>query len=220
MPYFVLVAACLKALLLTACGAFAIGDSNSTLEAEQQGYVAEATAIQSTLHAHSAQVAGTARAAETQVAVRQDVNAALYATVQAGSPPTQQIISSAGGANTPQAILQGERWFVKTGLSPSVRDSDGCAERAQSDFTPDASRIYATFKAFNIGAGTPLSARWSYEGQTRIEESFVLDRSAGEICLWFYIEPSMVEFTPGLWDVRLYAEGFQLEAPMTFRIVG
>ena len=209
----------LMVLLLSGCGAAAFTDHAATLQAEVDGYVAEATAIQEAARADATRIMSTVVAAQTQVVHQRGVNAALYATVQAALPPTQQLVDRVP-AGTPQAITQGQRWFVKTGMTPTVRASDGCAESHQSDFSSTTARIYATFKAYNIQAGTRLGVIWAHNGQSVFEEAFTLERSANEICLWFYIEPSVVEFTPGLWSAQLFADGFRLESAMPFTIVG
>ena len=206
------------AVLLMGCGSEALPSNSATLQAEMSGYVAEATAIQAESESHTERISATVAALEADAAHRVAVNAALHATLQVVNPPMRREGANAGGMPTPAAILQGQRWFVKTGMSSRVRDSDGCSETLESQFTPSTPRIYATFKAYNIEAGTRLSVSWTHNGRTAHEESFHLDRSAGEICLWFYIDPETVEFAPGLWSVQLYAEGFPLESAIPFNI--
>lgn len=208
----------LAAALLAACGSLSSPDIETTLQAERDGYYAEATAIQATTGADAQRIAGTAIAAQTHVARQNAINAALLGTVRAVVPPTRQVIASFSGVATPAPINQGERWFVKTGMASAVRQSDGCMEAPEIEFTPSTARIYATFEAFNIQAGTPISISWSHEGQVMHQEQFSMDRNASHVCLWFYIEPSIVEFAPGSWAAQLFADGFALGQPMTFNI--
>ena len=207
------------AAFLAACSSISSADMEATLRAERDGYILEATALRATTEADALRIAGTAVAAQTHVANQNAINAALLGTVRAVVPPTRQVIAAFSGAATPEPINQGERWFVKTGMATAVNESDGCIVAPEIEFTPSTPRIYATFQAFNIQSGTPLSITGLYEGQPRHQESFTTQSNASRICLWFYIEPSMVEFTPGSWAAQLYADGFALGQPMTFSIV-
>ncbi|MCC6804213.1 MAG: hypothetical protein IT319_15130 [Anaerolineae bacterium] len=203
--------------LLIGCSG-TLPDSPATQRAEISEIIAEATAIQVTREANEAQVIGTIEALHTQVAHRSAINQHLHATLRAVVPATTRVAAHGDAVATPQAITQGRRWFVKTGMASRVNESDGCSHTPESDFNTSTPRIYATLKAYNIESGTPLSASWTHQGQKVHEESFRLDRSAGEICLWFYIDPQTVAFTPGMWTVQLYADGFPLESVMAFNI--
>jgi hypothetical protein len=210
-----LIAVLLAAVLMTACGMAAPADNmEATLMAEAAQIVAEATAIRTTAEARTTQVAATMAAADRYLEQRRAVNASLLATTRADIVPTAQVIANVF-EGTPSAILRGERWFVKTGTTSSIQ-SNGCAIAPQAQFPTDTERIYATFEAHNITAGTPLSALWRYEGQTVHQESFDVDRNYGEICFWFSIDPTITPFAPGTWSVQLFAEGFPLEGPMLF----
>lgn len=203
--------------LLIGCSSTLPGNP-ATWQAETSSIIAEATAIQAARQADEERISGTVEALQTAVVHKAAVNAHLHATMRAVLPAMTRVAAHGGGAPTPEAILQGRRWFIKTGMASWVSDADGCSHTPESEFTPGTERIYATFKAFNIESGTPLSVSWAHEGQTVLEESFHLQRSAGEICLWFFIDPELVEFKPGMWTVQLYADGFPLESPMPFNI--
>lgn len=206
--------------VLVGCEAMALVDHEATHSAEIDEYIAEATAIQASARADATRIMSTVTVSETQAAQQRGINEQLYATVQAVFPPTQQVVALGEALATPRAIAEGKRWFIKTGMASAVHESDGCSAAPQTQFTPESPRIYATFVAHNIDAGTPLSVSWHHEGEPVLEESFDLGRSASEICLWFFIEPHVIEFRPGFWAVQLYADGFPLESPMTFSITG
>lgn len=213
-----LTAVLLAAILVAACGMSApISDLEATLHAEADHIFAEATAIRATAEVHTAQTVGTIVASGSYVEQRRAVNASLLATARADIVPTQQVVANVF-SGTPDAILRGERWFVKTGTTTNIQASNGCAIAPQGQFPTDTGEIYATFEAHNIASGTPLSATWLHDGQTVHQESFNLNGNHGFICLWFSITPSVVAFTPGVWSVQLYAEGFPLEGPMLFTI--
>jgi hypothetical protein len=208
----------LAAALTGGCSSLGGDDQSAVLQAERLVYDNEATTIAQAIQSQATQVQGTAVAAETYVAQTDGINQQLVATLRAVIPPTEQIASGGMGGGTPQAILEGERWFIKTGTSTSVRDSDGCVVDPTQSFGSDVSRIYATFEAHNIEAGVRLSAEWSYEGRSVWTEGFNLERGSSFICLWFFIDSSEVEMTPGTWSVQLFADGFKLESPMPFTI--
>jgi hypothetical protein len=207
-------------VFLGGCQAFNQANTAATAQAENTLYASEKMAIAQTSVAQRSSVMATAYAAETRVIEVSNVNRQLLATARAGETPVDREIAGSLALGTPEAAGEGRRWFVKTGVAEQVRESDGCVEDTDvvTRFSPTASRIYATFRAFNIGAGTPLAVAWSYNNEVVWEESFNLAESAAQICLWFYIDPTVVEFTPGSWTVALFADGFQLEQPMAFRI--
>jgi hypothetical protein len=213
-----LFALLLVALLATACGmAPANNDVEATLAQEASQIIAEATAIRVTAEAETTRMAATMSAAEIYLDQRRAVNAALLATVRADLVPTAQVIANVFGG-TPAAILRGERWFVKTGMTEAIQASNGCAIEPHQQFPTNTQEIYATFEAHNIESGTPFSATWMHEGQVVHQESFNLNNGSTFICLWFSITPDIVPFTPGTWSVQLFMDVFPLEGPMLFTI--
>lgn len=204
-------------LALAGCQVFAGPDVPATLQAENMDYVVEATALAEDAIDTQQQVQATAEAAGTRVAAVQGVNRVLLATVQAGDPAGGRLIV-ANTIATPVDLDPGQRWFIKTGVSDTVRSSDGCVENPRLRFEANTQRIYATVRAFNIESGVRLSAEWYYEGTTVWQEAWVLDRGSSDICMWFDIDPGKVDFLPGNWSVNLFADGFQLEEAMTFAI--
>jgi hypothetical protein len=212
-----LTALLLAAVMITACGMSPVEDLEATLIHEAEVIRAEATAIRATAEAEGARLNATMDAANSYLDHRRGVNAALLSTARAGIVPTTQVVANVFGG-TPEAISQGRRWFVKTGTSDEVRASDGCTTGPRDSFTTSSPAIYATFQAFHIAAGTPLSVSWLHEGRSVHQESFDLSGNYSEVCLWFSLNPSITPFYPGAWAVQLYAEGFPLEGPMLFTI--
>lgn len=206
----------LVAVLLMGCSGTMSPDA--TPRPDMQSMITEATAIAAASESDQARISATVAALEADIAHKASVNQSLHATLQAVSPRVTRAAVNVGGAATPNAILQGRRWFIKTGMSSSVSTSDGCNHSPQMEFTVETARIYATFMAYNIEAGTRLAASWVHNGRTAHEEAFNLDYSSSATCLWFYIDPEIVEFQPGLWSVQLYADGFPLESAMPFNI--
>lgn len=210
---------CLVALwvALSGCQVLDPPDVPATLQTENLSYVVQATEIaqQATLEAED--VRATAQAAGTRAADIQMVNRVLLATVRAGDPD-DSVSVVANTLATPVGLDPNQRWFVKTGVSTRVRESDGCVEDAHIRFSTEDQRIYATVVAYNINQGVRMSASWAHEGNTVHEDSWIVNRNAAHICIWFDISGDVVALTPGNWSVRLFADGFQLEEAMTFSI--
>ncbi len=205
------------ALLVSGCQVLNQPDMPATLQAERIGYVAEATAIAQTATAEAGGVQVTALAAGTRIAQVQAVNQVLLATVRAGDPPEVRGVV-ANTIATPQGLQAGQRWFVKTGVGSAVRSSDGCVEDVRLRFETTVERLYATVKVFNIEAGVEMSVSWFHEGDLMWQERWTVNRSAGEMCIWFDLARENVDFLPGSWSVLMYADGFQLEDAMTFAL--
>ncbi len=206
-------------LCVSGCQVLNQVDTPATLQAENMGYVLEATEIAQQTGAKAQQVQLTADASGTQTSDMLNVNRVLLATVRAGDPIGVQQGAVASTFATPLGGLEsGQRWFVKTGVSSSVRNSDGCVEGARLRFDTSVDRIYATVQAFNVESGVVMSAQWYHEGSPVWEDSWALDRSSADICIWFDITRDNIAFQPGSWSVRLFADGFQLEEAMTFSI--
>lgn len=204
--------------LLAGCQVFRGADVAATMQAQNVAYVVEATAIAQTQQAEAAQVLVTALAAETYIAQQEGINQVLVATVRAGDPPTiaRSVGDAAGAAGTPAT---GETRFVEIQTASSVRESDGCADGIQTQFPQNAQRIYVTARAFNIRAGTRLDVEWRYAGNLVWQENWSVPVDSDNFCLWFYIDPSVVTFSPGNWSARLFANGISIEPAATFSIL-
>jgi hypothetical protein len=138
---------------------------------------------------------------------------AIVATQSAGAV----ILPGASPAATAEAASGTQ--FTEMAVSLSVRDADGCADGATTSVPQTVARIYATARAFNIRAGTLMGADWLRDGQVVYQSSpWTVESDQADFCLWFYIEPSDVAFTPGAWSVRLYADGQALEPAASFAI--
>lgn len=208
----------LTAVVLAGCQVFRGADVPATRQAENIAYIAEATSIPRTHQAEAAAVLGTVQAEATYVAQQEAINLALALTVRAGDPPTiERIVGNAPGtAGTPGS---GEMQFVEIQTASAVRDSDGCADAAQSQFTADTPQIYVTARVLSIRSGTRMDAEWRYEGEVVWQDSWTVPADAENFCLWFYVDSSEVSFSPGNWSVRLYADGVSIAQAATFTII-
>lgn len=208
--------------LLCSCQAFNRVDTYGTAQAQNYGFETEVAAMTEVAQTQNIAAAATVEAGETSVALINGVNQQLVATLQRQVTPTPQLQIEGIQPLDPtlQAQYEGRRLFVKTGTSTEVNPVDGCVVNPQVFFTEDVTRIYGTLKAFNIEAGVLMRAEWKHEGTPVWEDVWTVDANYGEICIWFYIEPSYVEFIPGAWSVEMFADGFSLEGPMAFSIQG
>ena len=214
---FLLIIPLTVASLLSACQVLNAPDVPATLSAQNIGYIIESTAIASTLQARAASIESTAQAASTTVALGSDINLQLMATMRVVLTPTSARAVDPVSA-VRDALAEGQRYFVKTGVSTSVNPSDGCVIQASTVFPADVTVLYATARVFNIQAGVPLAAEWFYEGNLVRTDRWTNPNASSEMCFWFNVTEAEVDFTPGNWSVALYAEGFQLEDRMNFTI--
>lgn len=207
-------------MMLGACQALGRTDVQGTLQANSALLETESAAANATVRAEQLNVFATAQSAATIVAGYRNVNQQLLATVDAGSTAVPQVVAGGGSVflepTAAFVIASGGRWFVKTGISETVRASDGCVENARDIFPVGVPRIYATLRAYNIQAGTPLRADWYRDTELVWQENLTVSSNFREVCFWFELSQEQVQFTPGGWSVRLFGDGFQLENPVNF----
>jgi hypothetical protein len=230
----------LLTLLISACAPLLDVEQTPTAELiNREQFARETTAIAQVAQLQATDVAGTAQAAETYVAARESINAQLVLTLRAAIPPTQQQIDSSGlvtpGMNAPittpsapdasgdaggsAAANTGGTQFVDLATAAVVSDVDGCASPATSSFSTTTQRIYATARAYNIRAGTQMSADWLRDGVVVFQSaSWSVSADEADFCLWFYIEPVDVAFDVGNWSVQLYADGTPITPAAAFTI--
>lgn len=200
-------------------------DHDATLQAGDSAFATEAAALAGTAIIQRTDVAVAVVAAETEVAVVNSVNQRLYATLAAGSTPTEALVPGQVDPAVMGAMADdemGDRMFVITGISDSVAPTTGCVVDARASFSTDVGQLYVTMQSFNVQAGTPLRAEWFYEGNLRVQQSWNVDVTAAERCLWFQVDTSDTTFSPGAWSVLVSvgAQNLPIDAPITFNITG
>lgn len=212
--------------ILVACQVLRPPDVQATLRAENVAYRDEATAVAVTSQAQQENTQATVEAAGTHVSELDNINQQLVATVRAAVPPTpRRIVGAASEAimtpgmeeftGAPSALQVAE---VST--SAAVSSSDGCPTSVQNQFTADTPEIYVTARAFNITAGTQMGVEWYYQGQVVLQDTWTIQTTAPVLCVWYFITPADVPFSPGQWSVRLSANGVPVEQQAVFTIVG
>lgn len=227
-------------IFLSACNALGSTDARATMLAEQTAYVEESTQVVATLNARSTEVLATSRAAETYVANVDGINRQLAVTLRAVNPPTQQIVDTSGLV-TPGMIVNpgvlsaatavpvspeggtpsssGVNQMSQVSTAAGVRDSDGCANGTQTQFSAGATSIYLTGHMLNATSGTSVSAEWLYEGQLVTQnEPYTIAQDDPDFCVWFYIEPTDAPFSPGSWSARFLINGVPVEPVASFAI--
>lgn len=205
-------------MLVTGCSAIGGEDTQGTAVAENASYLTESASINATMRADRASINITAQAAETEVAMIDGVNVQLVRTLERVVTPTPPLTGALEIDPTAAAEFEGERLFVKTGLSSEVDPNTGCVINPRVTFNAQEDRIYATMQVFNIEAGVPLRSEWYFQGELVYDFEFSSDQFYEDWCVWFFIDPTIVDFTPGSWTVRLYGDGFQLEDALAFQI--
>lgn len=202
------------------------GVNNETLQAELTQYADEATRLADAGLGQRTQIAETAVAAQTYVARVDGINVQLALTLRVAVPPTQQIVADTGPVTpgmiapledpmegftdgTLAPISNGNTQYTEIGTALAIREqTDGCAADRTTQFSLNASRIYATARALNIAAGTSVYVEWQYGG-TRVAQStvYVITNDDPDFCLWFYLEPTDAPFSAGQWAAQFFANG-------------
>jgi hypothetical protein len=108
--------------------------------------------------------------------------------------------------------------FLQVATASSVRESDGCAQTVQTNFSSSANRIYVVARASSLLAGTTLQAEWYYYGQLAWQDSFQLAQDQVDYCFWFYIGPEYLPLQAGEWMVRLIVNGEAARPDTAFTI--
>lgn len=96
--------------------------------------------------------------------------------------------------------------------------SDDCAIQPTTSFTTQTPQIYVVALARGIGPQDRITSRWSRDGQAVVDYSWSPNFNIEEACIWFYIDQSEIEFTPGNWQVQMELNGQPIGSPATFRI--
>lgn len=202
--------------LLVGCGALAGPDTVATLQADNLSIVAEATAIAQAAAENRVAVQLTAQAAMTRAADIRSETLHMRTTVEAGLP--EQTSLEVNTQLRRPDLTPGEPWYSLTGLSAFVDPQTGCVQSPQISFTSDTPVIYMTFVTHNIRAGTPVNVVWEYETEVVLQENMTISNDQSEVCMWFSLENSVVDFRPGNWVVRLIEEGLLIGTPQSFTV--
>ena len=102
-------------------------------------------------------------------------------------------------------------------LAASV-GSDDCASEITSRFMTDTAEIYVVASAIDVSAGTTFTSRWLRGGEQMVSFDWTPDFDIDNACIWFFIDQSDVEFTPGTWSVALDIDGVPATSPVSFTI--
>jgi hypothetical protein len=133
-----------------------------------------------------------------------------------GSPITSQ---SGGQPNFATDNTQSQAAAVQT--ARDVNDADGCAVGIANTFTSgEDSAIYLTTVARNVQPGNVYQSRWYLGGELRFESvTWEAGQSYDEVCIYFWVEPGDMEFTPGTWTAEML-ENQQVMGEAQFDIMG
>ena len=100
----------------------------------------------------------------------------------------------------------------------SAVGADDCPTNPSNSFTTATTEIYVTARAANLGPGSTIVSRWLLEGAEVVNYDWSPSFEIADACIWFYITPSAVEFTPGSWSVELLLDGAPAADPVGFTI--
>jgi hypothetical protein len=224
-------------MLLSACQVLNRPDVPATLQAQNDGYIIEATMLAGTSQANQTTIEATSMAVGTLVADQNSINLQMLATIRAVIPPTPgRIVGNADGSvpgfipagpGDTGALITGDGattpvpttiQFTNIGVASAVRRADGCAVSLLTQFPANTQRIYVTARALNIRAGTLMAVEWRRENQVVVQENWTVPQDATNFCLWFNMDSAAVQFTPGQWSVRLFANNQPIDPEVTFTI--
>lgn len=203
-------------LMLSGCQVFNRPNTSATLQAQNAGYISEATVIAQQLSDKRTSVQATAQAAQATIDYTSNINQQLLATVHAVIPPTPHMEVDAVSTDAVASPSQ----FVDLGVAPSVRQSDGCATSLQTSFPADVPEIYVTARALSVPANTQMTVEWKFSGQVLHQESWTVPNNENNFCLWFNLTAAMTPLSPGPWSVQLLVNGEAIEPEVNFTIGG
>ncbi len=87
-------------------------------------------------------------------------------------------------------------------------------------FGPGEPRLYGTWVAYNLRAGTVFRTQWYRDDELVFTDAWTAPRDGEQLCIWFYVTPQDVEFLPGRWQIRLFADEINAATPIEFLIEG
>lgn len=227
-------------ILLSACQALTPEDERVPLQTQGAGFQAEIVQLQTSSANEMANAQAAFEMERAAIAAENAVNQQLLATLSIRITPTPRLTTDnrpddmglmvTPGSGTVSTTLDGASStgvppvdtgspFLVTGTATRVRESDGCVETTASNFSLDTPRIYATFVANNLQAGTALRVDWMQNGEVAYFSDWTPDQNYQQICVWFYITNADVVFTPGSWSARVLAND-QLVEEMAFTFEG
>ena len=96
--------------------------------------------------------------------------------------------------------------------------NDDCPLNPTTSFSTDATDIYVTAVANNVGQGDTLTADFSVNGQAIKTYSWSPDFTIRGACIWFHMPSTDVQYTPGNWSVALTINGAAVGSPIPFSI--
>jgi hypothetical protein len=98
--------------------------------------------------------------------------------------------------------------------------ADDCPTAPRAEFNPaQDTTIYITALASNLTAANVVSSRWLLNGAEAVFYDWSPSGEVSGACIWFYITPEAVAFTPGSWSVELSVDG-TVVGTGTFTITG
>lgn len=210
------------ALFATSCAVLSQADTPATLAAENAALATEIAVLDAASTLESAEAGVRIAELATGAAHVNGVNAQLVGTLQLVVTPTPRLEGSAFDPSVPPNPDDvNQRLYVNTGVSTEIRSSDGCVVNPRDQFSPFEQRLYATFVAFNLKAGTLFRIEWWWTTtqQLMFSDSWTADSDYGELCVWFYVTQDDVVFQPGSWQARLFVDDAQMTSPQRFEIV-
>lgn len=96
--------------------------------------------------------------------------------------------------------------LTNVAFSSSV-GADDCPVSPTTSFSSAATSIYVTAVGNNLTSNNVIASRWFLDGSEQVFYDWTPRGTVNGACIWFYITPEAVAFTPGTWSVELSIDG-------------
>jgi hypothetical protein len=121
----------------------------------------------------------------------------------ANVPPTDANAAVPAAGNASGA---GAPALTNVAFSSSV-GADDCPISPTTSFSSAATSIYVSAVGQNLTSSNVVASRWLLDGTEQVVYTWSPSAPVNGACIWFYITPEGVPFTPGSWSVELTLDG-------------
>ncbi len=121
-----------------------------------------------------------------------------FAPLNPTTPPNLPAVDNRAGNGAPA--------LTNVAFSSSV-GVDDCPISPTTTFSGSASSIYVSAVGQMLTSSNVVSSRWLLDGVEQVIYTWSPSALVDGACIWFYITPEGVPFTPGSWSVELTIDG-------------
>lgn len=144
-----------------------------------------------------------------------DIAPQAPAETQEAAAPTVPVAAQSAPDGTPNLLPSLFNAVTASGVGPN-----DCPTDTRNAFTTDNSEIYVVAVANNLGPEHTVTTRWRRETEEVIRYDWTPDFLIEDACIWFFIDQTDVDFTPGGWSVQFEVNGSIASPEIPFTIAG